>query len=108
MVELKGSLNGIGLPAIVQLIGELHHSGSLELVKDQAAGMLGFDDGRLVIATFDQEYGLKALAACVTNLASGDFRFVEGEAAGERNLDLAPSEVQRLLARVASGEQHGE
>ena len=33
MVELKGSLNGIGLPAIVQLIGELRHSGSLELSK---------------------------------------------------------------------------
>ena len=53
MVELKGSLNGIGLPAIVQLIAELHHSGSLELAKGAAAGMLGFNDGRLVIATFD-------------------------------------------------------
>src|SRR5258708_30110531 len=105
MVELKGSLSGIGLPAIVQLIGELHPLGSLELAKAQAAGMLGFNDGRLVMATFDQEHGLKALAACVSTLADGDFRFVEGIAAGERSLDLGPGEVQRLLARVSSGER---
>jgi hypothetical protein len=104
MVELKGSLNGIGLPAIVQLIGELHHSGSLELVKGPATGMLGFDDGRLVIASFEQEHGLTALAACVSSLRGGDFRFIEGIAAGERSLDLSPGEVQRLVARVSNGE----
>src|SRR5882672_954679 len=52
MVELKGSLNGIGLPAIVQLIGELRHSGSLELSKGATHGLLDFDDGRLVAADF--------------------------------------------------------
>src|SRR5229473_4258255 len=104
MVELKGSLNGIGLAAIVQLIGELHHSGSLELAKGPAVGMLGFDGGRLVIATFEQEHGLKALAACAATLLDGDFRFIEGTTAGERGLDLAPGEVQRLLARVSNGE----
>ena len=46
MVELKGSLGSIGLPAIVQLIGELHHSGSLELAKGAVRGVLDFDDGR--------------------------------------------------------------
>jgi hypothetical protein len=104
MVELKGSLNGIGLSAIVQLIGELHHSGSLELSKGPTTGMLGFADGRLVIATFEQQHGLKALATCASTLHDGEFRFIEGVAAGERSLDLGPGEVQRLLARVSNGE----
>ena len=52
MVELKGSLSSIGLPAIVQLIGELHHSGNLELTRGAHRGVLGFDDGSgLEVAT---------------------------------------------------------
>src|ERR1051326_7709784 len=38
LAELKGSLSDIGLVAIVQLIGEVHHSGRLELRKGATQG----------------------------------------------------------------------
>src|SRR5260370_12022166 len=78
MVELKGSLSGIGLPAIVQLIGELRHSGSLELSKGSSHGVLDFDDGHLVAADFAETSGFKALAKLSLGLSAGDFTFVDG------------------------------
>ena len=105
MVELKGSLAGIGLPAIVQLIGELHHSGTLELSKNSGAhGILGFDDGRLVSAEFEVEHGMSALETCVHELADANFRFVEGVAAGEHTLDIPAAELQELIVRAANRE----
>jgi hypothetical protein len=103
MVELKGSLNGIGLPAIVQLIGELHHSGSLQLAKGTAHGLLGFDDGRLVLASYEHDTGLRALAACARDLSDGEFTFIEGPLSGERTLDLTYADAQRQLNRLATG-----
>src|SRR6266849_824005 len=109
MVDLKGSLVGIGLPAIVQLIGELRNSGNLELAKGASRGLLGFDDGRLVAASYNDEVrGLKALAACAVDLVDGAFVFVEGLPAGERTLDLGDGELQKLLGRLVSGELTAE
>src|SRR5712691_11119302 len=104
MVELKGSLNSLGLPAIVQLIGELHHTGNLELTTSGACGVLGFEDGRLVAATLRDLRGLQALAACAMELADADFVFVEGTPADERTLALGGSELQKQLRRFMSGE----
>jgi Domain of unknown function (DUF4388) len=104
MVELKGSLSGIGLPSIVQLIGELHHSGSLVLTRPPARCELGFDDGRLASAAYGDEHGLEALAACTRELADAEFRFVEGPHTGEREIDMSAAELQRYLARVLNGE----
>ena len=98
MVELKGSLGSIGLPAIVQLIGELHHSGSLELVgKNGTHGTLGFEEGRLVLARFEQDAGLNALGECARELADADFHFVEGPVDGVQTLELGHADLQRLL-----------
>lgn len=104
MVELKGSLSAVGLPAIVQLIGELRHSGSLDLSKGTARGILEFDDGRLVAADFGGESGFKALAALSLELADAEFTFIEGVPKHERTLDLASKDVQAYLRRVASGD----
>jgi hypothetical protein len=104
MVELKGSLRGIGLPAIVQLIGELHHSGNLQLSKGLVHGTLGFEDGRLVAAACGDDVGLTALSRIVQDLADAEFRFVEGLLAGERTLDLGGTDLQRTLVRIASGD----
>src|SRR5713101_2016646 len=87
MVELKGSLNGIGLPAIVQLIGELRHSGCLELSKGSAHGVLDFDDGRLVAADFADEHGMQAVATLSLELADGEFTLAAGAPTHERTLD---------------------
>src|SRR6266513_5334034 len=97
MVELKGSLSGIGLPAIVQLIGELHHSGSLELSKANARGILGFQEGRLVAADFRDESGLAALARLSLELGGGEFTFVEGPPSSKGTLDLGLKDLQAFL-----------
>jgi Domain of unknown function (DUF4388) len=104
MVELKGSLSSLGLPAIVQLIGDLQHSGNLELIKNESRGVLGFDDGRLVSASYGDQRGPQALAACTVELADADFLFVEGTPADERTMDLGGSELQTQLGRLVSGE----
>jgi hypothetical protein len=104
MVELKGSLSGIGLPAIVQLIGELHHSGRLELTKLADRGELGFDDGRLVSASFADQLGLKALAACSRQLADAEFRFVESRHTGERTIEIGAAELQLYLSQLLRGD----
>ena len=104
MVELRGSLGGIGLPALVQLIGELHHSGTLELGNDGTTGRLAFEDGRLVAAEFGQEHGLPALASVARSLKDADFTFVEGAPSPEQTLDFGPPELKSLLHRVMNGE----
>jgi hypothetical protein len=105
VVELKGTLGAIGLPEIVQLIGELRHSGNLELRKNDSRLVLGFDEGRLVSADSGQARGLAALGVYARELAHAEFRFVEGVLPGERSpdLDLGHAELQRLLAGMANG-----
>ncbi len=107
MVELKGSLSGIGLPALVQLIGELHHTGALHLERSNASGILAFDDGRLVAAECGDTHGLDAVASCALTLMDAEFTFVEGESIAERTLDLGPADLKKLLTRVMDGTFNG-
>src|SRR5205814_4959260 len=98
MVELRGSLSSIGLPAIVQLIVDLHHSGNLEVTRGASRGALAFDRGRLIAAAIDEKQGLEALTTCLSELCDGEFNFVEGVPNGERTLDLGPGDLHKLLA----------
>ena len=104
MVELKGSLGGIGLPALVQLIGELHHSGTLELGGEEPHGLLAFEEGHLVAAEFGEEHGLPALASCARALKDAEFTFIEGAPTPEQTLDFGPPELKSLLQRVMNGD----
>jgi len=96
MVELKGSLSSIGLPAIVQLIGELHHSGNLELTRGPSAGVLGFDDGHLVAASFDDKRSLNALSACVLDVRH------EAAEAGDFSEGLDSAKIRELIGPLAA------
>jgi hypothetical protein len=104
VVELKGALTGDGLLGIVQLIGELHHSGTLHLTRGGAAGSLAFDAGRLVGATCGDDRGLQAVARCAMDLQGGEFIFAEGAPTLEHTLDLSPADLTRLLTRIDSGD----
>lgn len=104
MVELKGSLSGIGLVAIAELINEVHHSGNLQLTKGSLHGTLAFNDGRLVAAECGEHHGLQGVADCVLQLADGEFAFVEGAPTLEHTLDFGPSEFKSLVERISSGE----
>src|SRR5579862_2418729 len=103
MVELKGNLTGIGLPAIVQLIGDLHHTGTLQLENKNAHGVLSFDGGRLVDAQTDAASGLQAVAVCALDFADAEFTFVEGPAPTEPTLDMSTAEFKKLLDRLTNG-----
>lgn len=102
MVELKGSLSGVGLPSVVQLVGELRHTGRLELSVPKTRAVLAFEDGRLVAAECGEHHGLEALGACALEMADADFIFVEGPVTLERTLDVGPSDLQKLLGRIGS------
>src|SRR5579884_582880 len=105
MVELRGSLSGIGLPALVQLLGELHQTGRLELSNDRWTAQLGFDHGDLVDARFDHERGLEALAACMLTLADGEFSFIEHDPPIDRSIRLSRDELRAQLGELSSA--HG-
>lgn len=103
MVELKGSLDGIGLSAIVQTIGELQHSGSLQLKSEQASAQLLFDSGHLVAAQCGDVHGPEAITACATQLNDAEFTFIEREQRTDRSLDLSPADLKGLLSACSNG-----
>jgi hypothetical protein len=100
--ELKGSLTGVGLPAVVQLIGELRHTGTLHLTEASKNGALAFENGRLVAAECGQAQGLQAVAHCALDLPAADFSFFEGTPTAVRTLDLGPADLNKLLTRIGS------
>jgi len=97
VVELTGTLDGIGLPAIVRLLGELRETGVLRITSGTWRGELAFASGQLVSAQFGQDRGLDALDACVVMLAQGDFTFVEGEVTPEPHLDVSADVLRQHL-----------
>jgi hypothetical protein len=102
MVELKGSLSGVGLPSAVQLVGEMHRTGRLELTSPKSHAVLAFENGRLVAAECGEHHGLEALGACALQMTDADFVFVEGPVTLEHTLDLGPADLQKLLGRIGS------
>jgi Domain of unknown function (DUF4388) len=103
VVELKGSLRSIGLPEIVQLIGELHHTGTLHLSRDHETGQLMFAQGRLVAAECGEIHGLPAITACAVDLGDAEFNFVEGGFTADQTLDVSPAELRRIMGHVTNG-----
>ncbi|HET6315286.1 MAG TPA: DUF4388 domain-containing protein [Chloroflexota bacterium] len=104
MVELTGTLDGIGLPAIVRLLGELRETGVLRISSGTWQGELAFARGQLISAHFGDDRGLDALDACVLMLAQGDFAFVEGEPTPEPDLEVTAEELRQHLE--ARSEEH--
>jgi hypothetical protein len=103
VVDLNGSLTGVGLLSVVQLIGELHHTGTLHLTRAGASSSLAFSDGRLVAAECGRDRGLQAVALTALEFSDADFQFTEGPTPLEHTLDLSPTDLARLLTRIESG-----
>src|SRR5712664_2222564 len=104
MVELKGTLDGVGLPAIVHLLGELRETGLLRLTSGTWLGELAFEHGQLIAATFGQDRGLDALAACTLTVANGEFTFVEQANSVEPNITLSSDELRQRLDELSGGQ----
>jgi Domain of unknown function (DUF4388) len=100
MVELNGSLGGIGLPALISLLSELRQTGVLRLNDADWSGDLAFENGVLTAASLGTSHGLDALAACVLMLGKSDFRFVEASAPVECNIHLEGAQLRQYLDQL--------
>jgi len=101
VTELSGSLEGIGLLAVVRFLASVAPTGRLALVDGSLQGWLDLDAGALVGATFDQEQGLPALEAIALALGTGRFEFHDTAPPPEHSLRLAPAEIDERLEQLA-------
>jgi hypothetical protein len=101
MISLGGTLEGIGLPALVRFLAGLRSSGRLLVADDSWGGEVGFDEGRVVAAAFGAERGLAALEAIALALPRGEFRFAGGAVPEGRDADLPPEDLERYLTSLA-------
>src|SRR5687767_2190170 len=108
MTDLSGTLEGVGLPAVVRFLSGLHKSGCLRIEHQDWHGEVFFDAGRVTSAAFGSRTGLSALDALVQALPGGTFRFdSEFQPPANGNIDLSQEALQahldELVARTASG-----
>src|SRR5919206_2856544 len=108
MTELSGTLEGVGLPAIVRFLSGLDKTGCLRIAHQDWQGNVFFDGGRLVSASLGSKHGLAALDALVQALPGGSFSFdSDARPPAEPNLQLSQATLQahldELASRTASG-----
>ena len=108
MTELSGTLEGVGLPAIVRFLAGLHKTGALRVTNQDWHGDVFFDAGRVISAQLGSRQGLTALDALVQALPGGAFVFdVEAKAPETPNVELSHeallAHLEDLATRTASG-----
>lgn len=98
MTELRGSLEGIGLPPMVHFLAGLHKSGCLHASHHHWTGEVYFESGQVVAASFGAARGVAALEEMVLVLTSGHFTFSNDvPPPEEQNIHLATEELQAHL-----------
>ena len=109
MTELNGTLDGLGLPAIVRFLASLNKTGWLRVGHEDWRGDVFFDQGSVVFATLGSRQGLPALEALVQSLPEVQFTFSSAlPPPSTWNVDLYPEALQarldELAARAVSGQ----
>jgi Domain of unknown function (DUF4388) len=107
VIELKGSLRGVGLLPIVQLLADVRETGQLRVSRGELSGQLDFEDGHLVGVTYGEERGLGALAALASAFPEAEFTYLEGPPPTERNVDLTLDQLRQHLSRMGSSSETG-
>src|SRR5258708_2481277 len=110
MTELSGTLEGVGLPAIVRFLTGLKKSGCLRIVHNDWRGEIFFDLGQVTGASLASRRGLTALDALVQALPGGDFTFdgaAQRPAARDANISLSAEALQAHLDDLASSAANG-
>jgi hypothetical protein len=108
MTELSGTLEGVGLPAIVRFLAGLSKTGCLHIAHDDWRGEIFFDAGQVTSASLGSRHGLPALDAMVQVLASGSFSFesdaraTAGEGAISLSRDALLDHLEELGARTVN------
>ena len=95
-MTLRGELEAFPLETVIQLIASTSKTGQLEVRGDDHAGTLGFDRGRLVSATAQEDAGETALGA-VFAVRDGSFEFIPWNDAPAANLS---GDLDQLLDRA--------
>src|SRR5438105_385752 len=110
MTELSGTLDGVGLPAIVRFLGGLKKSGSLRLSQQEWRAEIFFDAGEVIEASFGSRNGIAALDAAIETLPRASFEFdPQARPIGDPSIRLSREALQmhlnELTARAARGER---
>ena len=103
MTELSGTLDGVGLPAIVRFLAGLKKTGCLRVSHGDWQGEVFFDAGQVTGARLGSRSGLSALDALVQALPSGSFAFAASERAeGGPTIHMSPEVFEAHLDELAS------
>ena len=95
--ELSGTLDGVGVGPLVRFLTELNAGGTLTIEHGPSTGVVFFEAGRVIGATFGQQRGWAALEAIALLLGHGRFVFSDASPERELNLILEPEDLQRRL-----------
>jgi hypothetical protein len=102
MTELSGTLEGVGLPAIVRFLSGLKKTGCLHIAHNDWRGDIFFDLGRVIGASLGSRQGVSALDALVQALPGGSFTFdVAARPAAETTILLSTEALQAHLDDLA-------
>ena len=108
MTELSGTLEGVGLPAMVRFLSGLNKTGCLHIVHQDWRGAVFFDRGRVRSASLGAKTGLAALDALVQALPGGTFTFEsDAQPPSEPNLHLSQATLQAHLDELAAKTANG-
>lgn len=108
MTDFSGTLEGVGLPAIVRFLAGLQKTGCLRITHQDWRGEVYFDAGQVIGAALGSRQGLSALDALVQALPGGSFVFdADARPSGPSNVQLSREQLQAhlddLALRTASG-----
>lgn len=85
---LSGSLVEMGLPEVIQVLGQSRKSGRLEIVSGHQRGELFLEAGLVVHASFGKETGENAVYAMLV-LKAGDFVFDPSARTGHKTMSAS-------------------
>ncbi len=108
MTELSGTLEGVGLPAIVRFLAALQKAGCLRITHQDWRGEIQFDAGQIVSASIGSRKGLAALDALILALPGASFVFddkarLEGESNVLLTQEALHAHLDELAQRTANG-----
>src|SRR5215204_4307485 len=108
MTELSGTLEGVGLPAVVRFLSGLRKSGCMRITHQDWNGEVFFLDGRVVSAGLGARHGLPALDALVQALPGGTFTFDSSvQPPTDGDIGLSQDELQAHLDDLVARTERG-
>jgi hypothetical protein len=106
VAELNVSLSNIDLILVVQIITDLQLTGQVQAVQDDLTGAFSFDQGRMIGAAFDTEYGLAALELIFLTMPDAVCTFSAALPVSEPDIDLSGRDLDTFLYELSRRRWH--